>query len=234
MFPLLIQHFMDIGDKAEVVAKCKAYGGKDSSMWVRVLTYLAQREEDCSKEIAQVLNHIERWNILPPMMVMQVLSSNGNLPLATVRSYVVGQLEKSKELIEEDEREMAQLLADTQRMREEIDQLETQPKIFTSSKCNLTGAPLELPTIHFLSGNSYNLSSLDSAQGQSQSQVGRLDKIEDPKCVAEQQAVADIIDGLRNLNREGVDEEFFHQLERSADGFETISEYFGKCLFDST
>ena len=227
MFPMLIQHYMDAGDKEEVVAKCKAYGGKDSSMWVQVLTYLAQREEDCSREITQVLNHIERWHILPPMMVMQILSTNGNLPLATVRSYVVGQLEKSKELIEEDEREMAQLVADTQRMREEIKQLQTQPKIFTSSKCNLTGAPLELPTVHFLSGNSYNLSSLDTAQ------TGRTDKLEDPKCAGEQQAVADIIDGLRNLNREGVDEEFFHQLERSPDGFETISEYFGKCLFDA-
>ena len=103
-------------------------------------------------------------------------------------------------------------------MREEIKQLSSQPKIFKSTKCDLTGAALELPTIHFMSGNSYNMMALNG-------------KMEDPKAFAEQQSVFEIMQGLEQRNSQGVHEEFFHELEMSSDGFETVANYFGKCLF---
>ena len=85
-------------------------------------------------------------------------------------------------------------------MRKEIHDLTARPKIFKSTKCHFTGAPLELPTVHFLSGNSYNLSSLPGAglkAGSSGAGGGSggggggmgLDRLEDPKCAAEQQQV---------------------------------------------
>jgi len=200
-----------------------------------VLSHFAQ-QESCENEIKQVLYHIDRLNILPPLLVIQVLSSNPRINLGTVKSYITEQLEHSKTLIEEDEKEIEQLRTETERMRKEIAMLESEPKVFTSTKDGLTGASLELPTVHFLSGNSYNLSSLpggniSQVSKNIQPQVGRL---EDPKTTSEQQSVADILNGLHRLNVEGVDEEFFRQLEMSSDGFDTVSDYFGKCLFDRT
>ena len=88
----------------------------------------------------------------------------------------------------------------------------------------MTGAPLELPVVHFLTMNSYNLSSLPSG--------GSLDHLEDPKCATEQRAVFDIAKGLAK-RRMDVDEEFFDEIEsaRGEAGFSLVADYFGKCLF---
>ena len=88
-------------------------------------------------------------------------------------------------------------------------------------KCALTGAPLEPPTVHFLSGNSYNLSSLPEPE------IGA--ELEDPKLAAEHRAIFAIRANLGS--RAGQHEQFFSELEKSTDGFSTVANYFGKRLF---
>jgi len=222
MYHMLLRHYMEAGNEggSSIIEKCKAWAGRDPNLWMQVLMHFAQRFgssndiEEQKKEIDQVL----RLCGLSPLLVVQILSSNAGMTLSAVRSYILSQLESSQQLIEEDKREIKQLREDTARMREEIKALKTKPKIFKSTKCELTGAALDLPTVHFMSGNSYNMSSLSG-------------KLEDPKCSSDQQSVFEIMQGLEQRNIHGVHEEFFHELEYSADGFETIAEYFGKCLF---
>ena len=103
----------------------------------------------------------------------------------------------------------------------EIDELRTKPKVFRSMKCALTGAPLEPPTVHILSGNSYNLSALPEPE------LGQ--ELEDPKLAAEHRAVFAIRANLGS--RAGQHEQFFSELEKSTHGFSTVANYFGKRLF---
>ena len=57
--------------------------------------------------------------------------------------------------------------------------------MFQSSKCALTGAPLELPAVHFLCGHAFNLRSL-----------GENDR-DCPLCAPQFRAILDIRNSLR-------------------------------------
>ena len=61
----------------------------------------------------------------------------------------------------------------------------TQARVFQSSKCALTGAPLELPAVHFLCGHAFNLRSL-----------GENDR-DCPLCAPQFRAILDIRNSLR-------------------------------------
>ena len=60
-----------------------------------------------------------------------------------------------------------------------------QARVFQSSKCALTGAPLELPAVHFLCGHAFNLRSL-----------GENDR-DCPLCAPQFRAILDIRNSLR-------------------------------------
>jgi len=244
MYHMLFRHYMDIGDNAGVLAKCKQYSGKDPNLWVQVLTYFAQSatgKDSEEREIQQVLHHIERLRVLSPLLVVQILSSNNKIGLSTIRPFILSQLSGSKRHIEEHFTTIEHLRTETSRMKQELHSLRTSPKEFTNTKCSLTGAPLELPVVHFLSGNSYNLSALQggvsagdmaaAATSKTNGPAPHIKNLEDPKCASEQHAVSDIMTKLQQ-NAVGVDEEFFNQLEISSDGFSTVAEYFSKCLFE--
>jgi len=242
MYHMLIRHYMEQGDNVSVLAKCRMYGSKDSNLWVQVLMYLAEQKTDVEQEVQEVLHHIDRNQILPALLVIEMLAKNPVLSLSTIRPYILGQLGSSQKMIDDHNNAISHLKIDTDKMKSEIKELRSRPKVFTSTKCNLTGGPLELPTVHFLSGNSYNLSSLpgggaaaDAAAAATANTKGvapHSKLLEDPKCAAEQHSVSDIMEKLEQ-NAKNVDEEFFNQLEISHDGFGTVAEYFSKCLFEN-
>lgn len=46
----------------------------DPELWIEALNYFALREDNCQHEIGEVLNNIDRENLLPPLPVIQILS----------------------------------------------------------------------------------------------------------------------------------------------------------------
>ena len=64
--------------------------------------------------------------------------------------------------------------------------LSLQARVFQNSKCALSGAPLELPAVHFACGHSYNLRSL-----------GENEK-ECPICAPQFRAILDIKKAMRS------------------------------------
>ena len=46
----------------------------DPDLWIEALTYFALRDDDCQHEIGEVLNNIDRDNLLPPLPIIQILS----------------------------------------------------------------------------------------------------------------------------------------------------------------
>jgi hypothetical protein len=95
-----------------------------------------------------------------------------------------------------------------------------QPHVFQNSRCAATGQPLELPVVHFLCGHSFNLRSL-----------GENDT-ECPLCAPDFKRVLDI---RRNMKAGALKpDEFFMQLDASADGFSVVAEHFGRGLMNMT
>jgi hypothetical protein len=101
---MVIQHHIEAHDSQSIIKNCKKFGnsGRGPNLWVQVLTHFAT-QDDCEDEIQQVLQYINRSNILPPLLVVQILAQNQRLPLSVVRDYIVDRLDKEHKLIAKDQ-----------------------------------------------------------------------------------------------------------------------------------
>ena len=94
--------------------------------------------------------------------------------------------------------------------------------MFQSSRDSQTGGPLELPSVHFLCGHSFNLRTLGDGDGGAAC----------PLCAPAQRKAGD----LRRSNAASAadTDAFFRQLRSAGDGFGLVAEYFGKGLLNNT
>lgn len=108
LYKEVIACYMRAHDHDGLIACCKRLGdsgtGGDPTLWADLLKYFGELGEDCSKEVKEVLTYIERDDILPPIMVLQTLSSNPCLSLSVIKDYISRKLEHESKLIEEDRR----------------------------------------------------------------------------------------------------------------------------------
>lgn len=98
--------YMKDGDYAGLISCCKRLGdssrGGDASLWADALAYFGEKGENCTKEVKEVLFHIERDNLLPPLIVIQTLGKNQSLTLSVIKDYIANQLQQETKVIEED------------------------------------------------------------------------------------------------------------------------------------
>lgn len=172
--------------------------------------------------LEEALSEIDKHGLLAPILVLQSLARNPLLPLAPVRPFLLRHLAAARASRAEDERQARAHAAETAAMRAELHELRTGARVFQLSRCCRSGAPLELPTVHFLCGHSYNRSALGEGGGGAD---------ECPLCVPEH---ARALGRQRTLAaRASQHDVFFKQLEGSADGFATVAEYFGRGLMSA-
>merc|ERR1712087_796685 len=84
----ILQHHMDRNNLTNIIQACKTHGDNkegDSNLWVIALTYFSNMKETHNEQIIQILDHIERHGLLPPLRVVQILSRNRNKPLIVVK-----------------------------------------------------------------------------------------------------------------------------------------------------
>ena len=140
--------------------------------------------------------------------------------LGVVKDYIIRRLQQENEQIAKDERMIRKYREDTEKMRVHIDELKTCAKIFQSAKCMICSRPLELPAVHFLCGDSFHTNCFESyCEGEN----------ECPICAPENRKIMEIIRSQEH--NKNLHEEFNHQLERSADGFSVVADYFGRGVF---
>ncbi|CAK9180414.1 unnamed protein product [Ilex paraguariensis] len=152
--------------------------GGDPSLWADLLKYFGELGEDCSKEVKEVLTYIERDDILPPIIVLQTLSRNPCLTLSVIKDYIARKLEQESKLIEEDRLAIEKyqvgskwfnnhdgmtsnhlapsIQEETLAMREEIQDLRINARIFQLSKCTACTFTLDLPAVHFMCMHSFH------------------------------------------------------------------------------
>ncbi|KAJ9551538.1 hypothetical protein OSB04_015583 [Centaurea solstitialis] len=123
LYKEVITCYMRSHDHEGLIACCKKLGdsgkGGDPTLWADLLKYFGELGEECSKEVREVLNYIERDDILPPIMVLQTLSSNPCLSLSVIKDYIARKLEHESKLIEEDRRMIDKYQEETTTMRKE-------------------------------------------------------------------------------------------------------------------
>merc|ERR1712060_702137 len=108
---------------------------------------------DNVKCIQICLQKISELNLIPPLMVVELLSQS-DVHLSVIREYIINDLMTQNTEIEQDENSINELQEQIEKMKDSIKDLTTKPKTFQATKCAACLAPLELPTIHFLCGHS--------------------------------------------------------------------------------
>lgn len=200
-------------------------GGNDAGsnsnrdLWISLLSLLVRSQDDVSQDVTQVLGHIERHDILPPVAVIEILSANKNLQLRCVRDYVIRMLRRDAEKVTKHQEEIKESTDKASKIRSDIRELTTAATIFQTNKCAHCSCLLDLPAVHFLCRHSYHQRCLN-------------DVLECNICVVEARRVL-------QLQREHDEmasnhDVFFQKIGSSADPFSTVAEYFGKGIFSAT
>lgn len=219
LFQEIVQYHMENNDHDGVIRACKKYGETDSNLWVQALSYFASKDENCEAKIIEVLNSIDRDNLLPPLLILQILAQNQTVTLGVVKDYITKRLQSESQFIAEDQRTIRTCTEETEKMKADIEELRTGAKIFQLSKCSACTSPLDLPAIHFMCIHSFH-----------QRCLGENEK-ECPICAPNNRKIIEIQASLA----EGATkhEDFFQKLEKDGkEGFYWVSEYFGRGLFN--
>ncbi|KAG2487093.1 hypothetical protein HYH03_014337 [Edaphochlamys debaryana] len=225
-----LQVYMSAADYEGLISAVLKYGdaarGGDPVLWAQVLEYFVQQHDrdppasDCSAQISRVVDHVERSGVLPPLVVLQALSRSRRLPLGLVRGYVARALQRDTAAVGRDKEAVTKLASETAALREEVTRLRTQPRVFQASRCSASGAPLELPVVHFLCGHSFNAR-----------QLGEQDR-ECPLCGPSQRHVLDIRRSMQASSLQP--ERFFAELREAEDGFAVVAEALGRGAMNVT
>jgi len=221
----VLQVYMTSGDHAGLIAAVSKYGdacrGGDPQLWADVLQHFVEQPgSSCEPQIVEVVGHIEAGSILPPLVVLQLLAKNRSIKMSSVRQYVSRQLAREMSEAARDREAVTKLSSETQGLRAELHKLKSEAHVFQASRCSATGAPLELPALHFMCGHSFSARALGDG-GQ-----------ECPLCAPELRRVLEI---RRNMAATGLQQDrFFTELRESGDGFSVIADHFGRGVMNIT
>jgi len=217
MYQVILQNLMEKHDDNGVMQTCRDHSSEDKTMWVQALTFFASQEHPNEELIQTVLGNISSNNLMSPLMVLQVLSQNPSLQLATVKNYITDCLERENQIMLQCQREIELCQRETKGLKEDIERLANDPKVFQSSKCSLCQTALSLPTVHFLCGHSFH-----------QRCVGGNEH-ECPTCATKNKQIAE---AKRNLEESAKKHDaFIKSLNSENDGFTVIAEYCGRSIF---
>jgi hypothetical protein len=88
---------MEIDARAHLLSKCRQYGAYDPNLWTELLVYLASKTQECTAEIKEVLENVERLNLLPPLIVVKILSRNPAITFGVIKNYLRRKVERKRE-----------------------------------------------------------------------------------------------------------------------------------------
>ncbi|KAJ3107659.1 Vacuolar protein sorting-associated protein 11 [Phlyctochytrium planicorne] len=230
----IVRYHIDADDHTSVVSACKKYGEIDSNLWPQALTFFADRgtgiagRTEAQSNLTEVLDAIDRKNLMPPLKVLEILGRNSGVTVGMVRDYVVRRMEKERREVEESQKITESYRLETTQMRNDITLLQTQPTVFQSSKCSMCAQPLDLPSVHFMCKHSYHARCLGEGGVR-----GGTGESECPRCATENRVIMEMR-GRRFSEAGGGHEVFLEKLEeKSKDRFSVIAEYFGKRVFEA-
>ncbi|KAL8446018.1 hypothetical protein Emag_004870 [Eimeria magna] len=231
---LPVAYFEANNDIPNLLRFCLKNGSKDPTLWTQALSILAS-QSGTQRQIREVLIHIERHRLLPPLAVLELLQQSQAVTLDAVKDYflrasddLADQLAHSQELLQSDRAEVSQ-------MAEEVRRFKTSAQVFESERCDFCFLPVELPSVHFRCGHSFHIYCLSSNNEEKTEGFQATDLSQVSYCCAictPQFNAKRLLLSQREAEACNTDD-FFKYLRGSADGFDFILSCFGRGLFPS-
>ena len=219
LFQQILLYHMEQQDPKSVMETCIRNCTRDVNLWVQALSFFASKEE-YKPWVGEALKNIEKDQLLPPLLVMQTLAESPFATLNDIKPFIVKHLQEENEQIAKDETLVRQYRENTAKMREQIKELQTTAKIFQVMKCSLCKRGLTLPAVHFLCQHSFHRE-CHQEEYENECQI----------CAKENRKVLDYIQ--KQGEQTNLHENFHAQLQRSADGFSVVADYFGRGVFSN-
>eukprot|EP00055_Hartaetosiga_balthica_P005109 m.14455 g.14455 ORF g.14455 m.14455 type:complete len:1016 (-) comp4316_c0_seq1:135-3182(-) len=210
----IVRYYMEKKDYNAVVSSCQIYSDAEPSLWAQALEFFAN-EEGCQTYLKQVLDHIDAKNLLPPLMVIEVLARYDQVSLASVKDYFTRRQQQETQSILEDEKKIEADRKKSRLMKEEIEQLTTRATVFQDNVCSFCNDQLKLPVVHFLCGHSYCQSCMPS--------VNECSRCRDKHTM--------VLSMARSHEQETHDA-FTKRLDGARDRFDVVAKQFGFNMFD--
>ena len=175
MYSMLLKYYMELGNTEKVIDVCKEFGHQDQSLWIQLLTFYAEMDTVDVVQLLELLQYINDNEIVPPLMVLQILSRNRHLTLGSLRTFIVRCIQDRQRMEKEDTTAADGIKTSIQEMEDEIRMVKTYPllaeesflhstsgKVIQQRKCQGCKQDLDLPSVHFMCGHSYHKNCVDT------------------------------------------------------------------------
>ncbi len=238
---------------SNILDRCQDFGKDDPNMWIQVLTYFVSgdgsqctikpainaRLEPEKQEMTlsdvfvnKVLTAIKEQDVLPPLLVVQILSQNRNIELKTIKDYLSEKLSKEQKKIREQNITINELQKDTQKLKADITELRTCAKIFQLTQCSYCNKQLDLPAVHFMCMHSYHQRCLENEECARCANKNK-EYLQNMRTKQKNKLHGQNGEDM-TLTVEEKHDSFFKMLENAKQGFETVAKQFGTNLFPPT
>ncbi|KAL4898134.1 hypothetical protein BDV59DRAFT_166260 [Aspergillus ambiguus] len=215
----IFRSFTSAKDTRGAINALKKYGPEEPHLYVDALTYFASSPkilEEAGEELDHVLKRIHEDGLMSPLQVIQALSNNAVVTMGRVKRYLGENIERERKEISSNRRLINSYSSETDKKRQELEQLGSKPVVFQARRCMSCGGALDLPTVHFLCKHSFHQRCLNKVD----------EDAECPVCAPENSTIK----AIRRRQVESADQHdlFKGELQRSKDRFGTVSEFFGR------
>ncbi|THZ71569.1 vacuolar protein sorting protein-like protein [Aureobasidium pullulans] len=219
----IFRSYTAANDTAGAIKALRKYGPEEPQLYPAALAYFTSTEEilsEASSELDSVLKKIDDDGLMAPLQVIQTLSQSKVATMGLVKQYLSRTIERERAEIASNRKLISSYRTDTAAKANELETLASKPVSFSATRCSACGAPLDLPTVHFLCKHSFHERCLYVGAGDEDSDV------ECPKCANDNATVK----AIKRAQEESADrhELFMDALGRSRDKFATVSEWFGR------
>ncbi|OII76449.1 hypothetical protein cand_001780 [Cryptosporidium andersoni] len=167
----LIQYFRN-KDLNGLIEFCMQFGNKETFLWLESLNYIIGMicNGYCSQDYLDILINIIQQiyinKLLSPLSILDIfpkyLSNIENqdiinkIPLGCIKQLLIQEIQESPDLTKENQSSINSDREEIIKMRKDIKDMSSNPKILHSTRCNQCHLPLELPTIHFFCDHSFH------------------------------------------------------------------------------
>ncbi|KAI5291018.1 hypothetical protein KEM54_006646 [Ascosphaera aggregata] len=214
-------------DTSGVIKALQKYGSREPQLYVDALTYFTSSKEvleEVGDELDKVLQKIDQDRLLSPLQVVQALSGSDVVSMGMVKTYLSMHVEKERKEIMNNRKLINIYTRETAAKRAEIVELTTKPVTFQARRCAACGGALDLPIVHFMCKHSFHKRCLNIDIADTTTTAE--EELQCPICTPQNQTVRAI--RRKQLESASDHDVFKDQLERSADRFGVISDWFGR------
>ncbi|KAF5383483.1 hypothetical protein D9757_006137 [Collybiopsis confluens] len=211
------------GASAEVVRHLKVYGADHPRLYTLVLRFLTSSPELLSRHIGdvkQVIQHIDKEGILPPLGIIQVLSRNNVASVGLIKEWLIERIKQDRGEIDADQEWINSYRIESAAKLKQVEELSDpeHPKVFHVTRCSTCGGQLDLPSIHFMCNHSYHQRCLPD------------NETECPNCAREHGVIREI----RRNNDQLADQHDLFVSDVQESGFNALANAFSRGIFNQS